>query len=114
MYVIHERLCRDEANVVLDSDSELWHKILGHMTQRGMYILAEKDLLPEVKGIHIEKCVECLAGKQKRVAFHSRPPMRRERALELVYTDMCYVNAPSHHGGQYFDVFVFAQCWSFQ
>ena len=35
-YVMHARLCRDEANVVADSDGELWHKRLDHMSERGM------------------------------------------------------------------------------
>ena len=106
LYVMHARLCQDEANVVANSDGELWHKRLGHMSEKGMHILAEKDLLPEVKGIHLERCVDCLAGKQNRVVFHSRSPMRRERALELVHTDVCYVDAPSHRGGQYFVTFI--------
>ena len=63
LYIMHARLCRDEANVVADSDGELWHKRLDHMSERGMHILAEKDLLQEVKGMHLEKCVDYLAGK---------------------------------------------------
>ena len=42
MYVMHERLCRDEGNVVADSDGELWHKRLGHMSERGMHILSKR------------------------------------------------------------------------
>ena len=96
LYVMHAKLCRDEANIVGDSNGELWHRRLGHMSERGMHILAEKDFLPEMKGIHLEKCVDCLAGKQNRTTFHSRPPMRREHALELVHTYVCYVDVPSH------------------
>ena len=55
-------------------------------SQRGMQMLAEKELLPEVKKVHLEKCIDCLAGKQNRVAFRSRPPMRRKNALELMHT----------------------------
>ena len=66
------------------------------MSDKGMHILADKKLLPEVKGIHLEKCVDCLIGKQNRVAFHSRPPKKRECALELVHTDVCYVDAQSN------------------
>ena len=76
LYVMHAKLCRDEANIVGDSNGELWHRRLGHMSERGMHILAEKDFQLEVKGIHLEKCVDCLAAKQNRIAFHSRPPMR--------------------------------------
>ena len=54
----------------------------------------------------LEKCVDYLAGKQNRAAFHMRPPRRREAALELVHTDVCYVDAPSHRGRQYFVTFI--------
>ena len=54
----------------------------------------------------MEKCVDCLAKKQNKIAFHSRPPRRREAALELVHIDVRYVDAPSHHGGQFFVTFI--------
>ena len=72
----------------------------------GMHILADQKLLPEVKGVHLEKCVDCLVGKHNRTTFHSRPPRRREAALELVHVDVCYVDAPSHRGGKYFVTFI--------
>ena len=99
LYIMHARLCKSEVNVAADSAGEIWHKRLAHMSEKGMHLLADQKLLPEVKGVHLEKCVDCLAGKQNRTAFHSRPPRRREAALELVHTDVCYVDAPSHRGG---------------
>ena len=54
----------------------------------------------------MEKYGDCLAGKQNIIAFHSRPPRRREDALELLHIYVCYVDAPSHHGGQYFVTFI--------
>ena len=33
-----------------ESTSELWHKRLGHMTGRGLKILAQKKLLHGIKG----------------------------------------------------------------
>ena len=59
-----------------------------------------------MKGVHLEKCLDCLVGKHNIAAFHSRPPRRREVALELVHTDVCYVDAPSHRDGQYFVTFI--------
>ena len=67
--VMHARLCRDKANVLANSKGELWHKRLGHMSERGVHMLAEKNLLPEVKGMHFEKCVDCLARKQTGLFF---------------------------------------------
>ena len=33
-----------------ESKSDLWHKILGHMTKWGLKILAEQNILPRIKG----------------------------------------------------------------
>ena len=94
LYVMHAKVCKDEANVVADSSGELWH-----MSERGIHILADQKLLPEVKGEHLERCVNCLVGKQNRVAFHSRPPKRREVALKLQHIVVCYLDAPSYRCG---------------
>ena len=93
---MHAKLCRDEANVVDDSVGELWHKRLGHMSKWGIHTLGKKVLLLEVKGMHLKHCVDSLASKQNMASFHSRPLMRRKHALELVHTDVCYVDAKSH------------------
>ena len=103
---MHARVYKSEANVATDATGELWDKRLDHMSEKGMHILADQKLLPEVKGVHLERCVNCLVEKQNRDAFHTRPPRRREAALELVHTDVCYVDAPSHRGGQYFVTFI--------
>ena len=42
LYVMHAKLCRDEANIVGDSNGKLWHRRLRHMSERGMHILVEK------------------------------------------------------------------------
>ena len=105
LYVMHAKLCKDEADVVANLSGEIWHKRLGHMSEKGMHILTNQILLPEVKRVHLERCVSCLVGKQQRAAFHSRPPRRREDALELIHTDVHFVDAPSHRGRQYFVTF---------
>ena len=69
-------------------------------------MVARKDPLLEVKGMHMKHCVHCLAGKQNRASFHSRPPIRRKHAVELVHNDVCYMDAKSYHGAQYFVTFV--------
>ena len=70
------------------------------MNQKGMQMLARKELLLEVKNVHLDKYVDCLANKQNWVIFHPRPLIRRKDALELVHTDVCYVDAKSHGGAQ--------------
>ena len=92
------------ANVVANLDGELWHKRLGHISERGLHMLVKKDL-SKVKGMHLKRCVDCLARKLNRDSLHPTPPMRKH-ALELVHTDVCYMDAKPHHGAQYFVTFI--------
>ena len=89
-----------------DLDDELWHKRPSHISERGVHMLVVKDLLLEVKGMHLKHCVDFLVGMQNKASFHSRPPMRRKHVLELVHTDVFYMDAKSHHGAQYFVTFI--------
>ena len=61
--MMHPKLCNDEVNVAADLSGETWHKRLGHMSDKGMHILANQKLLQEVKGVHLERCLDCLVGK---------------------------------------------------
>ena len=61
--MMHARLCKSEVNVTTDSVGQIWHKRLGHMSEKGLHLLADQKLLPEVKGVHLEKCVDCLVRK---------------------------------------------------
>ena len=76
------------------------------MSEKVMQKLAADDVIPEVENLHLGKCADCLAGKQNRTSFRSRPPMRWKALLELVHTDVCYVDTKSHSGGQYFVTFI--------
>ena len=83
----------------------MWHKRLCHMSVKGIKRLADDNLI-QVKDVHLERCADCLAGKQNRTSFRSRAPTRRSAPLELVHTDMCQVDTKSHAGAQYFVTFI--------
>ena len=68
-------------------------------------MLAEKELLPKVKKVHLA-CTDFLAEKQNKAGFRSGPPFRSNTALELIHTDVCYVDAKSHSRGHYFVTFI--------
>ena len=76
LYLMHDRLCRNEVNMATDTTCELWHTRLCHVSERGMRKLAADDLIPKVKNVHLDKCADYLAGKQNRTSFRSRPSMR--------------------------------------
>ncbi|KAE8688656.1 hypothetical protein F3Y22_tig00110959pilonHSYRG00025 [Hibiscus syriacus] len=62
LYVIQDKLCKGEVNITTE-DVEIWHKRLGHISEKGFHILARKQLLPNVKGKPLDPCGHCLAGK---------------------------------------------------
>ncbi|KAK8540125.1 hypothetical protein V6N12_046417 [Hibiscus sabdariffa] len=74
---------------VNDSSTELWHKRLSHMSENGLNCLAKKNQLSGLKNATLKNCAHCLAGKQRRVSFSSRPPHRKLELIELVYSDVC-------------------------
>ena len=98
LYIMQARICRQEVNVTAGTTGELWHKRLCDMSEKGMWKLAGDDFIQEVKNVHLDKCANCLASKQNRTSFRSRPPKRRKAPLELVHTNVCYVNTKSHAG----------------
>ncbi|KAH0717971.1 hypothetical protein KY285_014002 [Solanum tuberosum] len=72
LYVFQGSILRGSVNVVEnDTSSLLWNRRLNHMSEKGMDNLAKKNLLFGVKQEKLNKCVHCLADKQKRVRSHS-------------------------------------------
>ena len=106
LYVMQAKLCKGEVNISTD-DMNTCHKRLGHISEKGLHILAQKQLLPDVKGKPLHSCAHCLAGKQHRVAFQrSSPPTRRKNILDLVHTDVCSMSERSIGGALYFVTFI--------
>ena len=52
--------------------TRLWHQRLGHISERGMKVLADRKLLPSLKSIDLKFCEHCVYGKQARQKFKSR------------------------------------------
>ena len=77
---------------------ELWHKRLCYMSQKGMQRLADDNLVSEVMNVQLERCTDCLASKQNRTSFRSRPLMIQKAPLELVHTNVCQADTKSHAG----------------
>ena len=101
-------LCKGVVNALEDDTStELWHKRLGHMSEKGLQVLFKKELLPGLKGTHLKTCVHCLAGKQHRVSFHKNVASRKENVLELIHSDVCGpLKVRTHSGALYFVTFI--------
>ena len=88
LYKTKARLVKGEVNIVENEASiELWHKRLGHISEKELQVLAIKKLLP-VKGTSLLPCTHYLSGKQSRVAFHRFPSHGKPDILDLVHTDV--------------------------
>ena len=86
--------------------SELWHKRLSQMSERGNSYLTKKNFLAGMKQAKVKRCVHCLAGKYRRVSFHIHPPSRKYELLELLYSDLCGpFKVQSKGGALYFATF---------
>ena len=79
---------RDTIAVVeASTDASLWHRRLGHMSEKGMKMLLSKGKLLELKSINLDMCESCILGKQKRVSFLKIGETPNVGKLELVHID---------------------------
>jgi hypothetical protein len=69
-------------------DTALWHHKLGHMSEKGVYILHKRNLFPNLKQIDSDLYEHCIYGKQKRVRFLKVGKEKKSERLELVHTNV--------------------------
>ena len=108
LYLMQARVIDSSINAV-DDDSivELWHNKLGHMSEKGLMILAKKNLLSGMKKGSLKMCAHCLVRKQTRVAFKTHCHTRKPGMLDLVYSDVCGPMKTKTLGGSlYFVTFI--------
>jgi hypothetical protein len=89
-----------------ETSTELWHRRLGHMSEKGLQVLTKKQLLPNIKGTSLMPCTHCLVRKQRRVSFHKSLQSRKTNILDLVHTDVCIMNTKSLGGALYYVTFI--------
>ena len=97
---------RDSVNAI-DMEASLWHRRLRHISEKGLNVLAKKDVLPGLNNVDLEKCSHYMAGKQTRVSFKRHPPSRKSKLLQLVHSDVCGpLNVKPFSGALYFVPFI--------
>ena len=55
-----------EATIVsekAEEGSRLWHQRLGHMSEKGLQVLTNRKLLPDLKSLRLDFCKHCVYGK---------------------------------------------------
>ncbi|KAJ0436933.1 putative RNA-directed DNA polymerase [Helianthus annuus] len=89
------------------SPSTLWHNRLGHMSEKGLKMLAQKGKFPDLKKVETELCESCVLGKQKRVTFVKTGRTPKAQKLELVHSDVYGPTSVSSLGGsRYYVTFI--------
>ena len=54
---------------VVSDPACLWHQRLVHLSERGLKVLVDHNLLPSLKTLHFNFCKYCMFGKQTRPKF---------------------------------------------
>jgi hypothetical protein len=86
------------------------------MSEKGLQILANEQLLRKSKGTSLTPCTHCLVGKQRRVSFQKYFSLRKSNILDLVHTDVCTMNTKTLGGALYYVTFIddhFRKMWVF-
>ena len=80
---------RDTIAVIdASTDTTLWHRRLGRMSEKGIKMLLSKGKLPELKSIDSDLYESCILGKQKNVSFLKTGRTPKAKKLELVHIDL--------------------------
>ena len=108
LYLLQASISTNLVNAAESNNmSELWHKRLSHISEKGLDCLAKKSLLPGLKDAKLDMCNHCVVGKQRRVAFKQHSSSRKEEVLELVHSDVCGpLKVKSIGGALYFVTFI--------
>ncbi|KAL2233631.1 UNVERIFIED_CONTAM: Retrovirus-related Pol polyprotein from transposon TNT 1-94 [Sesamum indicum] len=93
------------ASVSVCDVTSLWHKRLGHISQKGLDFLKRDGVLND-KIDKLDFCDECVMGKQHRVQFPMTPspnPSMSPCILDYVHADVWGPSTvPTHGGNRYF------------
>ena len=107
LYVMEAKLHKGEINAAQrDVYIELWHRRLGHISEKGLQTLTRKQFLPNFHSMPLKTCDHCLVGKAHRVAFHTYPPSRRPNVIDLIHTDVCTMKTRNFGSALYFVTFI--------
>ncbi|CAL9235463.1 unnamed protein product [Arabidopsis halleri] len=88
-YVLRGSVLTGEVNVsvVQKDETRLWHRRLGHMSQKSMKALLKKGYLDSSKVTDLEFCEDCVYGKAHRASFGVGKHVTKER-LEYIHSDL--------------------------
>ena len=77
----------------------LWHGRLGHMSEKGMKILASTGRIYELKKWTTDFCEPCVMRKQNKVKLHKSGHPPKAGNLELIHSGVYGPTSVSSVGG---------------
>ena len=84
---------------------ELWHKRLGHMSQKGLAMLCNVNKL-DVQGKNLEACNDCKYGMSVKCSYYSSVA-RKSYVLDLVYMNVWSLPNMSIGGANHYVFFFY-------
>ena len=95
-------------NSVNPNDDWLWHRRFGHYHFSGLNFLSRKEYVSGLPVVNIPDgvCETCEIGKKHRDSFPVGKSWRAKKLLEIVHSDLCMVEIPTHGGSRYFITFI--------
>lgn len=75
------------ASTSQENSTTMWHRRLGHMSERGLKVLMERDLLTGLKTVSLPFCEHCVISKQHRLKF-DRSTIKSKHILDLIHSDV--------------------------
>lgn len=72
LYVMQGKISKSSTTAIKEDETfDLLHKRLYHMSEKGLSIMAKKNVLLGLKNVSLKKYDHCLADNQSRFAFKS-------------------------------------------
>ncbi|XP_062104243.1 uncharacterized protein LOC133815415 [Humulus lupulus] len=96
---------KNKCLTVMNDNSWLWHRRLGHASMDSISKLVRKDLVVGLSSIPFVKdklCDACQFGKQIKTSFHSKKEISTSRPLQLLHIDLFGPSRIASLGGKYY------------
>ena len=91
----------------------MWHKKLGHMSEKGLKVLSNQKLLHGLTKATLPFCEHCVTSKQHRLKFGTSTT-KSKCILDLIHYDVWQAPVISLGGARYFVSFIndfSRRCW---
>ncbi|GJT75948.1 retrovirus-related pol polyprotein from transposon TNT 1-94 [Tanacetum coccineum] len=93
---------------MIDENSTLWHRRLGHVNMHLIQSLASKELVRNLPKLKFDQhfCDACKIGKQAHTSHKAKNVVSMTRCLELLHMDLFGPSAVRSYGGNRYSLFI--------